>query len=36
VIQNQDGVKELNQGITRRIAEAGYIGIAPRAKSEAK
>jgi carboxymethylenebutenolidase len=29
VIQNQDGVGEFTQEMTRRIAEAGYIGIAP-------
>jgi carboxymethylenebutenolidase len=29
VIQNQDGVGEFTQAMTRRIAEAGYIGIAP-------
>ena len=36
VIQNRDGVKEFTQEMTRRIAEAGYVGIAPKAKSEAK
>jgi carboxymethylenebutenolidase len=29
VIQNQDGVGEFTQAMTRRIAEAGYVGIAP-------
>src|SRR5918992_5148485 len=29
VIQNQDGVGEFTQAMTRRIAEAGYIGLAP-------
>ena len=29
VIQNQDGVAEFTQEMTRRIAEAGYLGIAP-------
>jgi carboxymethylenebutenolidase len=30
VIQNQDGVKEFTQEMTRRVSEAGYIGIAPQ------
>jgi carboxymethylenebutenolidase len=30
VIQNQDGVREFTQEMTRRVAEAGYIGIAPQ------
>ena len=29
VIQNKYGVKEFTQEMTRRVAEAGYIGIAP-------
>ena len=29
VIQNQDGVGEFTQEMTRRVAEAGYVGIAP-------
>jgi carboxymethylenebutenolidase len=29
VIQNQDGVGEFTQEMTRRVAEAGYIGVAP-------
>jgi carboxymethylenebutenolidase len=29
VIQNQDGIGEFTQAMTRRIAEAGYVGIAP-------
>ena len=29
VIQNQDGVAEFTQGMTRRVAEAGYLAIAP-------
>jgi carboxymethylenebutenolidase len=29
VIQNQDGVAEFTQEMTRRIAEAGYLGVAP-------
>ncbi len=29
VIQNQDGVADFTQEMTRRIAEAGYIGVAP-------
>jgi carboxymethylenebutenolidase len=29
VIQNQDGVAEFTQEMTRRIAQAGYIGVAP-------
>jgi carboxymethylenebutenolidase len=29
VIQNQDGVAEFTQEMTQRIAEAGYVGIAP-------
>ena len=28
--QNQDGVGEFTQGMTQRIAEAGYVGIAPQ------
>src|SRR5438552_18701946 len=28
VIQNQDGVDDFTQEMTRRIAEAGYIGVA--------
>ncbi|HEY7217441.1 MAG TPA: dienelactone hydrolase family protein, partial [Candidatus Binatia bacterium] len=30
VAQNQDGVAAFTQEMTRRIAEAGYIGIAPQ------
>src|SRR5215203_4772647 len=30
VMQNQDGVKEFTQEMTRRVTEAGYIGIAPQ------
>lgn len=30
VIQNKYGVKEFTQEMTRRVAEAGYIGIAPQ------
>lgn len=30
VIQNQDGVKEFTQEMTRRVAAAGYVGIAPQ------
>lgn len=30
VIQNQDGVREFTQEMTRRVAEAGYVGIAPQ------
>ena len=30
VIQNQDGVRDFTQAMTRRIAEAGYVGIAPQ------
>ena len=30
VIQNQDGVKEFTQEMARRVAEAGYVGIAPQ------
>jgi carboxymethylenebutenolidase len=29
VIQNQDGIAEFTQEMTRRVAEAGYVGIAP-------
>ena len=29
VIQNQDGVTEFTQEMTRRVATAGYLGIAP-------
>ena len=29
VIQNQDGVAEFTQEMTRRVAEAGYVAIAP-------
>ena len=29
VIQNQDGVAEFTQEMTRRVVEAGYVGIAP-------
>ena len=29
VIQNQDGVADFTQEMTRRVAEAGYVGIAP-------
>jgi carboxymethylenebutenolidase len=29
VIQNQDGVTEFTQEMTRRVAEAGYVAIAP-------
>ena len=29
VIQNQDGVGEFTQEMTRRVAEAGYVGLAP-------
>ena len=29
VIQNQDGVAEFTQEMTRRVAEAGYVGLAP-------
>ena len=29
VIQNQDGVAEFTQEMTRRVAEAGYVGVAP-------
>ena len=29
VIQNQDGVAEFTQEMTRRVAEAGYFGAAP-------
>lgn len=29
VIQNQDGVGDFTQAMTRRVAEAGYFGIAP-------
>jgi carboxymethylenebutenolidase len=30
VVQNQDGVGGFTQEMTRRVAEAGYIGIAPQ------
>jgi len=30
VIQNKYGVKEFTQEMTRRVAEAGYVGVAPR------
>ena len=30
VAQNQDGVAAFTQEMTRRVAEAGYIGIAPQ------
>lgn len=30
VIQNQDGVREFTQAMTRRVAEAGYFGVAPQ------
>jgi carboxymethylenebutenolidase len=30
VIQNQDGVREFTQEMTRRVAAAGYVGIAPQ------
>jgi carboxymethylenebutenolidase len=30
VIQNKDGVREFTQEMTRRVAEAGYVGIAPQ------
>jgi carboxymethylenebutenolidase len=30
VVQNQDGVAAFTQEMTRRVAEAGYIGIAPQ------
>ena len=30
VVQNQDGVKEFTQEMTRRVAAAGYVGIAPQ------
>jgi hypothetical protein len=36
ILAPEDGVKEFTQEMTRRIAEAGYVGIAPKAKSEAK
>lgn len=29
VIQNQDGVAEFTQEMTRRVAEAGYVAVAP-------
>ena len=29
VMQNQDGVAEFTQEMTRRVTEAGYVGIAP-------
>ncbi|HEX2228116.1 MAG TPA: dienelactone hydrolase family protein [Candidatus Binatia bacterium] len=30
VIQNKDGVKEFTQQMTHRVAEAGYVGVAPQ------
>jgi carboxymethylenebutenolidase len=30
VIQNRDGVREFTQEMTRRVAEAGYVAIAPQ------
>src|SRR5918992_4072815 len=30
VIQNKDGVKEFTQEMTRRVAAAGYVGVAPQ------
>ena len=30
VIQNQDGVRSFTQEMTRRVAEAGYVAIAPQ------
>jgi carboxymethylenebutenolidase len=30
VIQNQDGVRDFTQEMTRRVARAGYFGIAPQ------
>jgi carboxymethylenebutenolidase len=30
VVQNQDGVREFTQEMTRRVARAGYVGIAPQ------
>ena len=30
VVQNQDGVAEFTQEMTRRVAAAGYVGIAPQ------
>ena len=30
VVQNKDGVKEFTQEMTRRVAAAGYVGIAPQ------
>jgi carboxymethylenebutenolidase len=30
VIQNRDGVREFTQEMTRRVAQAGYVGIAPQ------
>jgi carboxymethylenebutenolidase len=30
VIQNKDGVREFTQGMTRRLAEAGYVAVAPQ------
>jgi carboxymethylenebutenolidase len=30
VIQNKDGVREFTQEMTRRVAEAGYVAIAPQ------
>ena len=30
VIQNRDGVREFTQEMTRRVAEAGYVGVAPQ------
>jgi carboxymethylenebutenolidase len=30
VIQNKDGVREFTQEMTRRVAEAGYVAVAPQ------
>jgi carboxymethylenebutenolidase len=30
VIQNQDGVRDFTQEMTRRVAQAGFVGIAPQ------
>jgi carboxymethylenebutenolidase len=30
VVQNQDGVRSFTQEMTRRVAEAGYVGVAPQ------
>ncbi|HEY7089319.1 MAG TPA: dienelactone hydrolase family protein, partial [Tepidisphaeraceae bacterium] len=30
VIQNQDGVKDFTQEMTRRVVQAGFVGIAPQ------